>query len=53
LGFGAFFFAEHESAACFPATNAALFARFIRKTPRNSVFWGFEGVVFEFKSIRK
>jgi hypothetical protein len=49
----AFFFVEHKSAACFRATNAALFARFIRKRPQNSVFPGFEDVVFELNSIRK
>jgi hypothetical protein len=52
-GFSALFCSGHETAACFPATNAAHFARFIRKTPVNSVFLDFEDVMFDFNLIRK
>jgi DNA-binding protein HU-beta len=38
--------------ACFRATNAALFGGFIRKRPENSVFLGFDDVVFDCKPIR-
>jgi DNA-binding protein HU-beta len=39
-------------AACFRATNAALFADFVRKSPENGVFPAFGDVVFDRKTIR-
>jgi len=50
--FGVFFCAKALCRACFRATNAALFAGFIRKMPQNGMFLGFVDVVFDRKTIR-
>jgi DNA-binding protein HU-beta len=51
-GFDGFFACNPHDGACFRATNAALFAGFIRKRPEKRMFLGFNDVVFGCKPIR-